>query len=72
MAARVIARGRLAFNWEVVEYDRPKFGHYIGIQILQTTGPNPTSHMLKLNYNCNNLMRGFSLLLMMMSQNMIA
>ena len=29
MAARVIARGRLAFNWEVVEYDRPKFGHYI-------------------------------------------
>ena len=42
MAARVVARARLAFNWEVVEYDRPKFGHYIGIQILQTTGPNPT------------------------------
>ena len=29
MAARVVARARLAFNWEVTEYDRPSYGHYI-------------------------------------------
>ena len=29
MAARVVARARLAFNWEVIQYDRPSYGHYI-------------------------------------------
>ena len=29
MAARVVARARLAFNWEAIQYDRPSYGYYI-------------------------------------------
>ena len=29
MAARVVARARLAFNWEAIQYDRPSYGDYI-------------------------------------------
>ena len=29
MAARVVARARLAFNWEATQYDRPSYGYYI-------------------------------------------
>ena len=51
MAARDVARARLAFNWEVTEYDRPSYGHYIWYS-------NITNNSVKATFPCAEIKAG--------------